>query len=197
MCVCAHVSKYTAQKSQIQKDPFKVRVIACCCCCMYIYNNTWGQGGAERKDGRISCRHRCRSRRLGGNLFLAKGVIKDLLQSRCDPCRRHHRNSGGHCLRGIQRPSASKRGLRGYSNPKSFVVPIGTTYDSHHQLRCSREYKRGLTQPRPLSRTKDLFPVCTNIVEPPHVAFASDTTPLGIPLLSCAALCPVRCQRGR
>ena len=35
-------------------------------------------------------------------------------------------SSVGHSLRGIHRPSSSKRGLRGYASPSSLFDPIGT-----------------------------------------------------------------------
>jgi hypothetical protein len=44
----------------------------------------------------------------------------------CDSPQLRHLNSGGHCFRGNQTPSALKRGFRGKSSPLSAAVPIGT-----------------------------------------------------------------------
>jgi hypothetical protein len=48
------------------------------------------------------------------------------------------------------------------------------------------------TEPGPRSRTKYLLPVRTHVAEPPHVAFAPDAAPLGIPCLLRAALLTLR-----
>ena len=104
----------------------------------------------------------------------------------------HRCSSVGHSLRGIHRPSSSKRGLRGYASPSSLFDPIGTVRTVESDRVSDSERKGGVrTEPRPRSWTKDLLPVCPYVTEPPHVTLAPDAAPLGVPCLPRAALLSV------
>jgi hypothetical protein len=116
----------------------------------------------------------------------------------CDGPLIRHRNSGGHCFRGNQTPSALKRGFRGKSSPLSAAVPIGTAEHfiiSHGVQRKGRERRR--TEPRPCLWAESLLPVRAYAAEPPHIALAPDTAVLCVPLLSCTALLPEMSQAPR
>ena len=77
----------------------------------------------------------------------------------------------------------------GKTSPDPYSRRSGLKTRVRKKNRLKKEkYGERRTEPRPRPRTKDLLPVCSHVAEPPHVAFAADAAPLGVPCLPCAAL---------
>jgi hypothetical protein len=109
---------HQSEMSRCVHDEYECEVtdIICVIC-------TSGRAKGERERER----HESRS---SSSSFVVRGVVNVGLRTHEPTIHPNHHDrscrSVGHSLRGIHRPSTSKRGLRGYSSPESFLDPIGT-----------------------------------------------------------------------